>query len=137
MRPPSAFHHLAIQVRDLAAAEAFYAGVLGLPVIRRWNDGAGRERSLWLGLGEGFLALERCEGEPAPRAFFDPGPGLHLVALRIDAATRASWCERLERAGFGVTHQTDFTIYVQDPEGNRVALSHHPTPAPSRSVREQ
>ena len=41
-------HHVAIAVRDLAACEAFYAGVLGLPVLRRWPaaDGAGRSLGL-------------------------------------------------------------------------------------------
>ncbi|HLK89368.1 MAG TPA: VOC family protein, partial [Polyangia bacterium] len=40
-------HHVAIGVRDLAACEAFYTGVLGLSVVRRWpaEDGAG-ERSV-------------------------------------------------------------------------------------------
>ena len=54
-------HHLAIQVKDLAAAERFYVQVLGLRVLRRWpfDDGRPGERSVWLSVGRGeeFLAL--------------------------------------------------------------------------------
>lgn len=120
------FHHLAIQVRDLELAERFYVGLLGLPVIARYEDEAGAARSIWVGLGEGFLALERC-GTAAPHLpFRNQDAGLHLLAMRIDPADRARWSERLEAAGHPVVAQTDYTIYVRDPEGNRIGLSHHP-----------
>jgi glyoxylase I family protein len=125
------FHHLAIQVRDLAATERFYREVLGLAVIKRWpaRDGAG-ERSVWLDVGDGaFLALERVAGgatvpEDAAR------PGLHLVALRIERAAREAWVQRLAAAGVAVEARTGFTLYVRDPERNRVGLSHWPDEAP-------
>src|SRR5438270_1863875 len=43
-------HHLAIQVKDLSAAERFYVEALGLRVLRRWpwEDGRPGERSVWL-----------------------------------------------------------------------------------------
>jgi hypothetical protein len=56
----------------------------------------------------------------------DGRPGLHLVALRIGLADRQAWEDRLAAAGVPVVHRTGFTIYVRDPEGNRVGLSHHP-----------
>jgi catechol 2,3-dioxygenase-like lactoylglutathione lyase family enzyme len=126
------FHHLAIQVRDLAAAERFYAGLLGLQVLKRWPWPDGREgRSLWLSLGDGggFLALEACDGAREPQQFRDARPGLHLLALRIEAAERAAWEDRLAKGGAPVVHRTAFTLYVADPEGNRVGLSHHPVEA--------
>jgi catechol 2,3-dioxygenase-like lactoylglutathione lyase family enzyme len=148
-------HHLAIQVRDLAAVERFYKETLGLRELRRWpaKDGAPGERSVWLDAGDGaFLALERVpEGATADE---DPGraegaaegggggrvgspsrsaergeaerPGLHLVALRIERAARAGWERRLAAAGVAVYARTAFTLYVRDPEGNRVGLSHWP-----------
>ena len=163
---PAAFHHLAIQVRDLARAERFYTGVLGLTVARRWpwpaeEHGRTGERALWLALAPsksvppsppntpthasgapgtlpdallsaGFLALEACDGEggkpgesPA-RPFKDPAPGLHLVALRIAGSERAAWEELFAARGVPVVHRSRWTLYVQDPEGNRVGLSHHP-----------
>jgi glyoxylase I family protein len=125
-------HHLAIQVRDLPAAERFYAGLLGLPVTRRWPwpDGRPGERSLWLSLGESaFLALEACGGGRERQAFRDQRPGLHLLALRIRAQDRQAWEEKLKAAGIEVVHRSAYTLYALDPEGNRVGLSHHPAEA--------
>jgi catechol 2,3-dioxygenase-like lactoylglutathione lyase family enzyme len=131
--PPSGFHHLAIQVRDLPGAERFYCGVLGLPVLRRWPwpDGRPGERSIWAALGAdgSFLALEACEGGRDPQQFRDGRPGLHLLALRIERAEREAWEQRLAAAGAPVVHRSAYTLYVLDPEGNRVGLSHHPREA--------
>jgi glyoxylase I family protein len=126
MSSPKAFHHVAIKVRDLAAAERFYCGILGLLLQRRWpsSDGQG-DRSLWLDLGAGtFLALERAILTREPLA--EEEPGLHMVALRIERDQRQAWIERLAAAGVPPYRQTDYTIYVRDPEGNRIGLSHWP-----------
>jgi glyoxylase I family protein len=123
---PTHVHHVAVKVTDLVRAEAFYGGVLGLPVLRRWPlpDGGG-ERSLWLDLGAGaFLALERADRVEAEKA--EEAPGIHLIALRIESSERKSWIAKLAQAGHPVYQQTDFTIYVRDPEGNRIGLSHWP-----------
>ncbi len=125
-------HHLAIKVADLARAESFYVGVLGLQVLRRWPafEGEAGERSLWLDLGYGaFLALERAEDREATGTAGKPAstPGIHLLALDIARADREAWIGRLARAGHPVYRQTDFTLYVRDPEGNRIGLSHWPT----------
>jgi glyoxylase I family protein len=120
-------HHIALLVRDLLRVEAFYRDVLGLPVLRRWPaaDGKG-ERSVWLDSGGGsFLALERTTADERSRE----GPGWHFVALAIAGAERATWERRLADAGVSVEHRTAFTLYVRDPEGNRVGLSHWPDEA--------
>jgi len=124
---PLALHHLAVLVRDLARAEAFYAGVLRLEVARRWADEAGAPRSIWLTLGGGaFLAVERAEGG-SPR---EPGsPGWHCVAVGIARDEREGYRARLARAGFPVERESPFTLYTRDPEGNLVGLSHYPEPA--------
>lgn len=131
------FHHVAVQVRDLRAAEAFYTGVLGLRVTKRWPAGDGSERSLWVDVGNGaFLALERADSDaalPSESPFRDGHAGWHLVALTIDVSTRAEWEQRFASAGVAVVHRTDFTIYVRDPDGNRIGLSHYPQPARSLS----
>ncbi len=123
---PPAFHHLAVQCADLAACERFYRDVLGLEVLRRWPDAAGGDRSVWLRVGEGFLALERAAEAPAASPWRDGRAGLHLVALRIGPGERGAWEERLARHGVAVVHRTRWTIYCRDPEGNRIGLSHHP-----------
>ena len=135
MSPPAAppaprthgIHHVAIQVRDLAAAEKFYGGVLGLPVLRRWQGEEG-ERSLWFDLGDGgFLAIEWVAGGPPRHDGWNTDElGIHLVALAIERSERDTWEAHLTAAGVPVVHRTDYTLYVRDPEGNRVGLSHWP-----------
>ncbi|WP_437679944.1 VOC family protein [Sorangium sp. So ce131] len=124
MSPPSV-HHLAVVVRDLERAEAFYAGVLGLPVVRRWEDQAGMPRSVWLGLGSGaFLAVERAAASGPTRP--DEAPGWHCVALGIAPSEREAWRCRLAAAGVHIERESAYSMYARDPEGNLVALSHYP-----------
>lgn len=119
-----ALHHIALLVQDLSRAEAFYVGVLGLRVARRWNDAHGELRSIWLALGrDGLLMLERG----APRA---QEGGWHLVALRIQADERDGMEEALRGHGVEITNKSAYTLYFQDPEGNHLGLSHWPDPAP-------
>jgi glyoxylase I family protein len=136
-------HHLAIKVRDLAASEHFYVGVLGLKVVRRWPAPGGGDRSVWLHAGgdgagaeaEAFLALERVAHEvpvDTQVAGGDEAPtrperaGHHLLALRIRHDERSIWEARLVAGGATISHRTPHTIYFADPEGNRLGLSHHP-----------
>lgn len=126
-----AYHHLAIQCRDLERSEAFYREVLGFALLRRWpREEGGGDRSVWLRVGEpageSFLALERAEQGPEPLPWRDGRAGLHLVAFRIAPAERSAWEDRLEAAGVRVVHRTRWSIYFHDPEGNRVGLTHHP-----------
>jgi glyoxylase I family protein len=126
---PRGVHHLAIQVQDLARVEPFYRDVLGLPVIKRWPAANGTgERSIWVDTGDGaFLALEVVAAGTTPADDARAAqPGLHLVALRIAASERAAWEQRLAAAGVAVYQRTAFTLYVQDPEGNRIGLSSYP-----------
>ena len=125
---PTCLHHIAVKVADLVIAEAFYVSVLGLPVLRRWplSDGGG-ERSLWLDLGAGaFLAVERAEETGSAKS--EGAPGIHLVVVSIPRGERKAWVDRLAAAGHPVYRQSDYTLYVRDPEGNRIGLSHWPDP---------
>lgn len=125
MPAPFAIHHVAIKVDDLARAESFWSGVLGLDVLRRQSDELGA-RSLWFGLGhEVFLAVERAEASGPLRS--DEAPGFHCVSLSIAANDREMWRARLAHAGFPVFRETDYTLYVREPSGAVIALSHYPT----------
>lgn len=127
---PSGVHHIAVQVRDLSRAEFFYSSVLGLPVTKRWPSPEGGERSLWLDAGGGaFVMLEKAAATARPPSedpFAWPNAGWHVVALTIDVGERVAWEARLLEAHVEVVHRSKWTIYVRDPDGNRVALSHHP-----------
>ena len=122
-------NHLAVVVRDLARSEAFYVGLLGLPVIRRLSDEEGWPRSIWLGLdGGSFLALELAPKaeRTGERAKADGAPGWHCLALHIYPGERDFIRRKLEHAGFRVERETPFTMYVRDPDGALVGLSHFP-----------
>ncbi|HYH99574.1 VOC family protein [Hyalangium sp.] len=121
------FHHVAIQARDVERVTAFYRDLLGLSELTRHHRPDGSLRSIWVGVpGGGFLAIEAATGTPEELPFRHERPGLLLLALRIPRAARASAVEAFSRAGVPLEHETRWTFYVRDPEGNRVALSHHP-----------
>lgn len=124
---PFGIHHLAIQCRNLASMARFYEKVLRLTLERRWPaaDGSG-DRAVWLRTGTSVLALEACEGEPRPPAWQDSAAGFHLLAFEIHWQNRDIWLQHLAHCGVPVVHQTPWTLYVRDPEGNRVGLSHFP-----------
>lgn len=124
---PFAIHHLAIQCHDLARMARFYEKVLRLRVERRWPAEDGRtDRAVWLRLGASVLALETCAGEPVPPEWRSAQPGLHLLALEIPWANRAIWLAHLAHNGVEVAYESPWTIYIRDPEGNRLGLSHFP-----------
>lgn len=111
-------HHVALRVSDCARALRFYSDLLGLPVVRRRDDGS----AAWLQAGEALVMLETALRGRGP----DTGSG-HLLALAVDDLP--AWEVRLAAAGVAILDRTEHTLYVQDPDGHRVGLSDFPTPA--------
>lgn len=122
-------HHLAVKLRDLERAIPFYRDVLGLPELKRHHHPDGSLRSVWLELGQGaFLALEQAtRGDPEGES--EEEAGWHLIALRIRPDERARVEAHLEARGVEIHRRSRWTLYVRDPEGNRIGLSHHPEEA--------
>jgi catechol 2,3-dioxygenase-like lactoylglutathione lyase family enzyme len=104
----------------------FYRDVLGLPEVARHAHEAGRLRSIWIGIGDGFLAIEQAPQESDGKLAAGERPGYHLLALRIAPEERRGFEEALARRGVPLERESRWTLYVRDPEGNRVGLSHHP-----------
>ena len=131
---PLRVHHLAVVVSDLEASERFYAGLLGLPVVRRWQDEAGQPRSVWVDLGAGaFLAIERAAASGPTRS--EVAPGFHCLALAIEPSEREGLRARLAAGGHPVERESGYTLYARDPDGHLVAFSHYPEPAPAAPAR--
>jgi glyoxylase I family protein len=123
-------HHVAIKAADVERTAAFYRDVLGLSPLARHEEPDGALRSLWLGAQGVIVMIERSRTPArggAPAFAVDP-PGLHLVAFAIPASERQAWRDRVEKAGHPIVHETRFTLYTLDPEGNRVGLSSYPDP---------
>jgi catechol 2,3-dioxygenase-like lactoylglutathione lyase family enzyme len=117
-------HHLALGARDLERVATFYRDLLGLREVRRHHDPGGRLRSIWLDLGGPVLMIERTE-EPARRVL-GVGAGPFLLSLAVEPSDRVALESSLAASGFPVEARTEHTVYLRDPEGNRVALSSYP-----------
>jgi catechol 2,3-dioxygenase len=114
--------HVVLRVTDRARAEAFYSGVLGLPVCARFDEGGMKMLFFSLGNHHDFAVME-VGGAAASTT----GAGLHHVAFKIgdslDELREAK--ARLDAAGIAtnpVDHEVTKSLYFEDPDGNGVEL---------------
>jgi catechol 2,3-dioxygenase-like lactoylglutathione lyase family enzyme len=107
--PVLGIHEIAFEVRDLQRSIAFYRDILGLPLYSRGPQQA------WFCIGTQRLALFTRD-----RA----GSGQHF-ALLIPAEKADQARDALIAHGFPEeTMQQDegFSVYVRDPDGNKIEL---------------
>lgn len=113
----SGVSELALLVDDLKRAEAFYADVVGLPVVERWQD------AVWLMAGE-RTRIGLWLASVAPLAGERAGSHVHFALQIHEAAFDNLVCD-LERANQSV-HVEVFNdgrgraAYVTDPDGHVV-----------------
>ena len=125
MIPVTGVNELVLEVIDLEAAERFYADVLGLPVVERWQQ----RDAVWVMAGDRTrIGLWKPQvGIAGGRGGVHVHYALHLPEEAYDAAV-----ERLRAHGCDV-HETRFehydnggrpsrAAYVTDPDGNVVEL---------------
>ena len=118
--PVTGVSELVLEVQDLERSEAFYAGLLGLPVVERWEQ----REAFWvmagdrtrIGLWRPQIGLEGGQG----------GAHVHF-AMHIAEADFDAVVARLREAGepvpvhaFGTTHGR--AAYLTDPDGHVVEL---------------
>ena len=121
-----ALHHLALGTAEVEGLASFYREIFGLAEVSRQLDTDGGLRSIWLELGGALLMIERSSD--ALRRVDGVGSGLFLMAFRVTRAERARLEGELEARGSPIEGRTAFTSYARDPDGNRLAISHHPEP---------
>jgi catechol 2,3-dioxygenase-like lactoylglutathione lyase family enzyme len=118
--PVTGVSELVLEVVDLEAAEEFYAGVLGLPVVERWPD----REAVWVMAGERTrIGLWR------PQVGLAGGRGgLHVhFAMKIAEEDYDAAVADLRQSGQEV-QEIEFSeshgraAYVDDPDGNVVEL---------------
>jgi catechol 2,3-dioxygenase-like lactoylglutathione lyase family enzyme len=112
---------LVLEVTDLERAERFYADVLGLPVVERWQD----REAVWLMVGDRTRI-----GLWTPQVGLAGGRGgthvhyaMHVPPERYEtavAALRARSPEVEEHAFPG--YDDSRAAYVTDPDGNVVEI---------------
>jgi catechol 2,3-dioxygenase len=114
--------HVVLKVRNQKRAEAFYNGILGLPIAARYEP----RGMTFFTLGDHHDFAVAAFGDDAPSAP-ENAPGLFHVAFKIgdsleqlrDAKTS------LESRGIKVQaedHGVSKSLYFQDPDGNTVEL---------------
>jgi len=118
--PVTGVSELVLEVQDLQRSEAFYAGLLGLPVVERWKE----REAIWVMAGDRTrIGLWR------PQIGLEGGRGgVHVhFAMHISEADYEAALERLRAAGepmpehvFGTTHGR--AAYATDPDGHVVEL---------------
>lgn len=114
-----------LYVDDLAAAESFYCGVLGLEFFSRQQG-----RHLFLRCGQGMLLIfdpaesASTVGELPPHGSQGPGH----VALAVDESSLGFWETQLQKARVSIEKIIDWpnggrSLYFRDPAGNSVELA--------------
>ena len=107
--PVLGIHEIAFAVRDLERSNSFYRNILGLPLYPRGTQQA------WFCVGTQRLALFTHDR---------PGSGQHF-ALLIPPEKADQARDALIAHGFPEeTMQQDdgFSVYVRDPDGNKIEL---------------
>jgi catechol 2,3-dioxygenase len=111
--------HVHLQVSDLARAEAFYGGLLGLNVTQRSYPGA-----LFMSAGgyHHHLGLNTWAGRGAPNP---PNDSLGLISFSLDVPDCDAWqqvVERCRKAGVRIQSDAASSIVVYDSDGNGVEI---------------
>ncbi len=118
-----ALGHAVLKVRNLERAEAFYNGVLGIPIAARHPSGM----MTFFTLGNHHDLALLAVGDGAPAAP-NNAPGLYHVAFKVgDTPEQLRQAkEDLERAGVAIDGSADHTVslalYIHDPDGNGIEL---------------
>jgi len=122
--PVTGVSELVLEVVDLAAAEAFYAGVLGLPVVERWPE----REAVWVMAGDRTrIGLWRPQvGLAGGRGGVHVHFALHLAPEHYDEAvgrlrSEPSFLEEQRFPGAGADDDSR-AAYLRDPDGNVVEL---------------
>jgi len=117
-------HHIALNVRDLDQAEAFYTNVLGFTVIARFSKGL---RHIMVDTGNSAIALfEAPDLDTESSTDLMSETGYMHFAFRADKDQFDSIVEELK----GKTNNVDgpvkrgdgISVYFNDPDGNHLEI---------------
>ena len=124
--------HLALHVRAFEETRRFYLDVLGFRV--EWEPDADNS---YLTSGTDNLALHRAPaGDGGRETALD-----HLGILVPEARDVDAWAAWLDSRGVALasrprTHRDGArSLYLEDPDGNRIQIIHHPPLSPPLSAR--
>lgn len=117
--------HLALVVGDVEKSKAFYSGLLGMSVREEDPDHGGT----FLGVGRYGHNVDLFPKECVPTEQLDElaGQRLHHLALRVETEEDLHEAYRtLKEEGVTIeatmAHESQHSIYLKDPDGNRVEI---------------
>ena len=118
---------IALRVADLDRMQAFYEGVIGLELLRRFPNSAFFRIADGVAGHTQILALFDRAAEPGYQGLSSAQTTVDHLAFAIALEDFASEKARLEAAGLRVETTEHAwvhwrSLYVDDPEGNRVEL---------------
>jgi catechol 2,3-dioxygenase len=123
--PVQSIGHAVLKVRDLERSEAFYHGVLGLPVATRAATIGQGMTFFTLGNHHDFAIM--AMGADAPAS--DPkGVGLLHVAFKVGDTLDElrAMKQQIEAHGWkidrAIDHGVTNSLYLRDPDGNGIEL---------------
>lgn len=103
---------------------AFYQDILNLEEIKQHHHDDGSLRSIWMKISDTILMIEKLD-EKISKQNSESQPHWHLVAFGIEKRDLEIWRKKLESVGAVIENESPHSLYFQDPEGNRVCLSHY------------
>lgn len=126
-RPIRGLGEIALRVADLDRMQAFYEGVIGLELMRRFPHSAFFRIADGVAGHTQILALFDRAAEPGYQGLSRARTTVDHLAFAIALGDFAAERARLEAAGLRVETAEHAwvhwrSLYVSDPEGNRVEL---------------
>lgn len=117
-------HHIALNVRDLDRAEAFYTDVLGFSVMERFSKGL---RHIMLDTGNSAIALfEAPDLDTKSSTDLMSETGFMHFAFRADKdqfdAIVEELCLKVDIDEGPVERGNGMSVYFNDPDGNHLEI---------------
>lgn len=120
--------HVALNVKNIDKAMAFYTGVLGLEVSPRENQKPGIE--IFLDCGNSLVGLIQAKELLPEHCFQNEGVGANHFSFRIHSAVFDETIEKLKMAGviilFSKKREKSWSVYFCDPDGNKLEMTAWP-----------
>ena len=116
-----ALAHTCFVVRDLAAAEAFYRGKLGLQHAFDFINDSGERFGAYLHVG-GRSFLELFQGQPEAPSQSSSFRHICLEVEDLEAAVAKLRGQGLEVPDPALGSDNTWQVWLSDPDGNRIEL---------------